>query len=243
MIYAGCVAKEDMNTLASFRLLDELNTSITANLNSELQAYKKSGKGYNPSHWLHYRNSESEDSVNREHKFFSVAIKASLSDYLEYKLNNGELDMHMKRSRPLLSYCTGDFSSYPSVTKSKGDIIEHGYFPDPRVVEVLLRYGADPEELWIDRSINNKQLSIRGKLLQNGLRNFRDLSLRRSESSTISRDRWIKIAKLMLQHSVKYKAFIIRKERSKMTSLLYEILGDNDQFKKEFEELIDIIDI
>lgn len=149
MHYANIIEQQQGENIHELEvLLDDLDHTATIIFQGLDNKGDKSPK------FSHFNWTMTEPSQNNYHvdekdwsTFISLAIECNLASYVEAKLRNGQASISTKNGRSLLEYAL-----FPKITVERSRVRNSdkryefigGVRASPRLVETLLRYGADP---------------------------------------------------------------------------------------------------
>ncbi|KAK8138051.1 hypothetical protein PG984_001431 [Apiospora sp. TS-2023a] len=154
-------------------------------------------------HWAGYEPMETGKPPKRK-DFLSLAVQASLVNYVSIKLKSLKGDMRRRKAEELLVYVVNPKPDGVSACGTLvGDYVDfHHDMPDPRVLEVLFEAGATarPSEEGEANKVWSKALKAGRRFFthQNEVTHLLETSA--SHRLLQNRERWVAAVKALLQH-------------------------------------------
>ena len=168
-------------------------------------------------HWLiGEKLARSLSDLSWQDDFMSIAVQSQLSLYLETKLSTGAYKLEDKKGRPLLFY-----AAFPCEGQSQAN---------PATTELLLKYGANPNEVFNGRSSwqLHLQWAYNSKVIE------RDFVWSKSPDGI----RWAENTKLLVQYGANPNVWLwIRVSKGRTTYsplfVVIDILRGNPKVRRE----------
>ena len=211
---------EKSTGVALVSLLDELDRSMTViwKIDPHYQGIRaNTTNGSGSWHWLiGEKLARSLSDLPWQDDFMSTAVQSQLSLYLETKLSTGAYKLEDKKGRPLLFYV-----AFPCEGQSQAN---------PATTELLLKYGANPNEVFNGRSSwqLHLQWAFNSKVIE------RDFVWSKSPDGI----KWAENTKLLLQYGANPNVWLwIRVSKGKRTCsplfVVIDILRGNPRMRRE----------
>ena len=210
---------EKSTGVALVGLLDELDRSMTViwKIDPHYQGIcANTMNGSRSWHWLiGEKLARSLSDLSWQDDFMSIAVQSQLSLYLETKLSTGAYKLEDKKGRPLLFY-----AAFPCEGQGQAD---------PATTELLLKYGANPNEVFNGRSSwqLHLQWAYNSKVIE------RDFVWSKSPDGI----KWAENTKLLLQYGANPNVWLwIRVSKGRTCSPLFvviDILRGNPRMRRE----------
>jgi hypothetical protein len=211
---------EKSTGVALVGLLDELDRSMTViwKIDPHYQGIRANTmNGSRSWHWLiREKLARSLSDLPWQDDFMSIAVQSQLSLYLETKLSSGAYKLEDKKGRPLLFY-----AAFPCEGQSQAN---------PATTELLLKYGANPNEVFNGRSSwqLHLQWAYNSKVIE------RDFVWSKSPDGI----RWAENTKLLVQYGANPNVWLwIRVSKGRTTHsplfVVIDILRGNPKMRRE----------